>query len=197
MIYPVLFLIGGAIYRIRGGFLTFPSTQIARLVWSAFVAVITFAAMGDYLLSAATGAASFAGLALIGHGYHQWLGKRPFTDTWTTEKRRKAWPSFFIKPYTKETPMLARFWHDVAGMAVIGVTRMAFVAMPLMAAGFFNAAMLIPAGLLHGAAYALGGLFPMMKQPAIGKETLIGRDTEWAEFIWGGMQAIAIYGVLS
>lgn len=173
MIY-LLAIIGGAIYRLRGGPLKdyFPEvfgTQLSRLAWAVPTAAVAWGAGAlPYYMGVSLVLSVFLGLALIGHGAHMVTGAKQWrvTRTVLVHPNETELVTFWLPAVFGGTPTMD--WSDrrieayeVIGMATCGLVRHAITFAPLFWGHSTAAVICIVAGLIHGplywAAHRVGG----------------------------------------
>lgn len=158
---------GGALYRLRGGWLKtlagIGSTQVCRAVWALPTAgLIWWLAGGPWWLALALVATVFASMALIGHGAHMIMdaelmahGRFEKTELLTRwlPKVLGGEPDPAWLDDGDATDVIA---YNVIGMSFIGVVRNALAITPLAAFAPVPAALYAATGLAHGPLYWLG-----------------------------------------
>lgn len=186
-------VIGGILYRLRGGWFSNLSrqfgwewggkqrTQTMRLIWALPTGLLFPLLCGDLSWWAypAMPIAVFASVALWGHGAHMVFDNKQFiafsnpktenlTEWWLPQAfggiPELAWPAWKITAY------------NLAGMSFIGLVRNLTAIAPLSAVNEWGALIYVLTGLLHGPLYWLGWKIEPTQDTG---EILVGATT-WA-----------------
>ena len=154
--------IGGALYRLRGGWLKrwINSTHACRAVWAVPTGLLLyFLAGGPWYIAPLLIVSVYASMALYGHGAHMIYDTQQFfafaqtktellTEWWLPQAfggiPDTTWPHWQVTAY------------NLAGMSFIGLVRNTTAIMPLAPTNEFAAAAYALTGLLHGPLYWLG-----------------------------------------
>ena len=165
--------IGGALYRLRGGWFSNLSrrygwewggkqrTQTMRAIWSIPTAGLFAWTLGlSWLVALELVVSTFAGLALLGHGAHMVFDAQKFVDH--SKGKTELLTGFWLPAVFGGIPDST--WHhsrvtayNLIGMSTIGLARNIVTAAPLAFAGEpIAAATYAASGLMHGPLYWLG-----------------------------------------
>lgn len=170
-------LVGGALYRQRGGGVELPvGTQGARLIWAVPTGLLVAGLSGQPWLAPATTAAAYGGL-LLGHGAHHRSGEGLVDEPPQFEQTESitGWLPTVFGPYDRSWPAWRKeAWH-YAGMSTIQMARIAMTVAPVLAYRP-QLAWAIPAGLFP--AYWLGWRTPS-------DMTYLREGSEMGEFFTG------------
>lgn len=154
--------IGGALYRLRGGWLKrwINSTHACRAVWAVPTGLLLhFLAGGPWYIAPLLIVSVFASMALYGHGAHMIYDvKQFFAFAQTKTELLTEWwlPQAFggipdtTWPHSKVTA------YNISGMAFIGMTRNATAILPLSPSHEIPALLFALTGILHGPLYWAG-----------------------------------------
>lgn len=191
-------LVGGVLYRLRGGgWVALGSTTACRIIWAAaMVAIYALVAYPSHWPWYAVYLPFAAYLSmLVPHAFAQNMGSWP--------KPQKEWPAFFLPTATDEQwaalPLWARVAYDFGGMAGVGFCR------GIVVFGIYLA-ILLPVGIsaflaampylglamgvitiLQPTAYLLGKFMPFTVT-----QSLHAHSSEWGEFFTGAAWALAL-----
>lgn len=119
-------LIGGFLYRLRGGgFVHTGRTQLARAFWAPTGALVAWLAGAPLWAVAAALVPAFLSTSLIGHAGHQDMGTVKSTDPWAPKDGEMfEWVTAPLSViFGKESGYLA----DILGLAMIGAVRAAMI----------------------------------------------------------------------
>lgn len=155
-------VIGGALYRLRGGWLKrwINSTHACRAVWSVPTGLLLyFLAGGPWYLAPALVVSVFASAAFWGHGAHMVFDAKQFLELGKakTELLTSWWlPQAFGGTPEATWPHSRITAYNLAGMSFIGLVRNATAVAPLSASHELGALVFTLSGLLHGPLYLAG-----------------------------------------
>lgn len=187
-------LIGGVIYRLRGGWwktLTgggkwWNGTHACRAIWAIPTAALIFwLAGGPWWLLPSLAVSVFVSMAFIGHGAHMIMDpERLATGTFKKTELLTEWwiPNVFggvPDPSWLETRPQDLVLYSVVGMSFIGLVRNALAVLPLMWFAPWAVVIYAASGLLHGPLYWLGW---QVSEDITAPECLVGA-TSWAAII--------------
>lgn len=150
-------IIGGILYRIRGGWLPTGSTTLARLIWviptSILLSlVVHFTFINFFIVLIFSIIACWIAYAVIGHSAHMTMGQLPPEQWSPADGNFTEIVTFWLPKIMKRENN--RVLYDMIGMSFIGFCRGLLISLPLV---YFNPLTLLfaPIGLLHGPVYYL------------------------------------------
>ena len=188
-------IIGGALYRLRGGWFSELSrrygwewggqqrTQTMRAIWSVPTGLLLFfLAGGPWYLAPLLIVSVFASLALYGHGAHMVYDAKQFVafSKNKTELLTEWWlPHVFGGIPDATWPHWKVTAFNLAGMSFIGLIRNTTAIVPLSAINEWGALIYALTGLLHGPLYWAGYRINGTSHTS---EVLVGAVT-WASIV--------------
>ena len=180
-------LIGGPLYRLRGGWLKTmtgtKSTQLSRAVWAIPTAAwIMFLWGQPWLVGAGLTVSVFLSMALLGHGAHMIYDRKDLLEGHWVKKGNDLELLTFWLPWvfgskpdnTWETSKV--FLYHMIAMSFIGLVRNTIAVIPVFFVSPLIAAIYSVTGLLHGPLYRLGFYTPWK---GYASEVIVGSVT-WA-----------------
>lgn len=168
-------IVGGALYRLRGGWFSNLArrhgwewggkqrTQTMRAIWSIPTACLFTLTLGlSWPVALALVVSTFAGLALLGHGAHMVFDSAYYVTRVPDKGKTEILTGFWLPAVFGGLPVST--WshsrvaaYNMIGMSTIGLARNIITAAPLAFAGEpFAAAIYAASGLLHGPLYWAG-----------------------------------------
>lgn len=160
--YLLLALVGGFLYRTRGGFDPvegFPGgTQSARAVWCVPTGALVGFLTGDILVGVLTALTTFLGL-MIPHGRQMDLGRL-------------------------NGDALEDAWHLFA----IGQSRLFLTLLPAAVTLDYRLLLVSLGAVFHSLAYWIGWKLPVANASRGDNRAFIDCETAWAEAFWGAAQ---------
>ena len=160
-------IVGGALYRLRGGWFSQLSgwkqkTQLMRAIWSVPTGLLLFfLAGGPWHMAPLLIVSVFASLALYGHGAHMVYDATHYVthvpDKGKTELLTEWWlPSVFGGIPDATWPHWKVTAYNLAGMSFIGLVRNTTAVLLLFHTSAGAATAFALSGLMHGPLYWAG-----------------------------------------
>ena len=183
-------IVGGALYRLRGGWFSQLSgwkqkTQLMRAIWSLPTGLLLYAlAGGPWYMAPLLIVSVFASLALYGHGAHMVYDAKYYVENVPTKGKTEMLTEWWLPhvfggipdatwPHWKVTA------YNLAGMSFIGLIRNTTAIAPLSAINEWGALIFALTGLLHGPLYWAGYRINGTSHTS---EVLVGAVT-WASIV--------------
>lgn len=161
-------LIGGVLYRFRGGWPKIPRPIEQALFCSVFIYAMWglpwYAIGAAYVLSVI--------FTVKGHGQYMDLASQP--------ERDPEWCDWMIRPLKAH---LAPYWYDVLGLALTGFFITLAPGLALLAYGHIEGLIILFSGILKAPAYMIGWTKKLPKIKIYKFE--LNHETAWGEFLTG------------